>query len=71
MRCEFCGAQIKEESNVCEYCGSTVERETQTGQMAQEQTIVKNDTKQTKGVAHMILKVIVVLACVWVIVIAI
>ncbi|MCM1387663.1 MAG: hypothetical protein NC231_10060 [Bacillus sp. (in: Bacteria)] len=66
MRCEFCGAQIKEGESVCEYCGSTVERTT-----PKEQTIVKNDTKQTKGVIHMILKVIVVLACVWAAVIVI
>lgn len=62
MRCKFCGADIKDGSNVCEYCGSAVERNT---------SAVRNSGKPAKSVVGMIVKGIIILACIWAVVIII
>lgn len=64
MRCEFCGAQIKEESNVCEYCGSTVERTE-----PKIQTIIKDSGKPRGNIVRVICKSIIVLVCIWAVVV--
>lgn len=62
MKCKSCGADIKEGSNVCEYCGSTVEKHTAAAQ---------NDRKPARSIVGMIIKGIIILACIWAVVIII
>lgn len=59
MRCEFCGAQIKEGSNVCEYCGSAVERTA-----PKTQTIIKDSGKSNGNIVKVICKSIIILVCI-------
>ncbi|MCM1499124.1 MAG: hypothetical protein NC124_11730 [Clostridium sp.] len=60
MKCKYCGAEIKEGSWVCEYCDSEVERDVQ-----QTQTIIIEEKSPSKGIAKVIGKVIIALACIW------
>ncbi len=62
MKCKFCGAEIKEGNNVCEYCGSTAERNVSASQ---------DHKKTAKSVVSMIVKGIIILACIWAVVIVI
>lgn len=64
MRCEFCGAQIKEGSNVCEYCGSTVERNE-----PKTKTIIKDSGKPHGNIVKVICKSIIILVCIWAVVV--
>lgn len=64
MRCKFCGAEVKEGSNVCEYCGSEVEKHKPAAQ-----EVVRDDKKPYRVIIGMILKVIIILACIWAVVI--
>ena len=59
MRCEFCGAQIKEGSNVCEYCGSAVERTA-----PKTHTIIKDSKKPHGNIVKVICKSIIILVCI-------
>lgn len=60
MKCKYCGAEIKEGSNICEYCGSQAEREA-----PQPQTIIIERKSSAKYIIKTIGIVIVVLAIVW------
>lgn len=66
MRCQFCGAEIKEGNTVCEYCGSAAEREAPKNQMAPGA-----GQSTAKSIVKIIGKVIVSLACIWAVVIVI
>lgn len=66
MRCKFCGAEIKEGHNTCEYCGSTVERNT-----SQVQTTTKDVIKPARSIVGIIIKGIIILACIWAVVVVI
>ena len=63
MRCNFCGAEIKEGHNTCEYCGSAVENNT-----SSVQTTTKDVIKPIRSIMGMIVKGITILACVWAVV---
>lgn len=64
MKCKFCGAEIKEGSNVCEYCDSEVERG-----IPEMQTVIRDNGSPAKGILGVIGKVIIALACIWAVVI--
>lgn len=63
MKCKFCGAEIKEGNRICDYCGSAVENIP-----SEDQNGTKNAGRSSKGIARIIAKVIIILACIWAVV---
>lgn len=63
MKCKFCGAEIKEGNRICDYCGSAVENIP-----SEDQYGTKNTGRSSKGIARIIAKVIIILACIWAVV---
>lgn len=59
MKCKFCGAEIKEGSNICDYCDSEVETDG-----SEMQTIIRDSRNSSKGILSVIGKVIIALLCI-------
>lgn len=65
MKCRFCGAEIREGSNICEYCGSEMER------TVQHRTIIREIKSPAGGVVRTVGRVVVALAGIFALVIVV